>query len=250
MALQKYTVDKSTVGGMNMLLYGNQGVGKTVFAAGAQDVPDMADVLFLNVEGGLMSIADRADITAADLDKPQDLEDLFWDLSEGKNGLEGFQTLVIDSLTELQNVDLDARADQNPGKMKGQRSLENFGNSTAFFQRVLRQFRDLSTLNVILTALPDTKYSDENQSQPTEVRPAGTPKMINSVMGYQDFVWYYYIRSSGERAILTQNTGVYRAKTRGMRFAEDLGSPVIEPTLAGIYKVFAQDAAAPAKSNA
>ena len=37
--IQPYTVTKDTIASINILVYGHQGVGKTYFAAGAQDVP-------------------------------------------------------------------------------------------------------------------------------------------------------------------------------------------------------------------
>ena len=69
----KVTPEK-VVGRMKILIYGPQGVGKTYLAATAQDHPAMRDVLFLNVEGGLMTIAHRGDIMAEDTPH-QGLED-------------------------------------------------------------------------------------------------------------------------------------------------------------------------------
>src|SRR3982750_820294 len=42
----------------NMLVYGMPGVGKTVLAGSVTEIEEMAPVLFVDVEGGTMSIAD------------------------------------------------------------------------------------------------------------------------------------------------------------------------------------------------
>jgi len=52
----KVTPEK-VAGRMKILVYGPQGAGKTYLAATAQDHPAMRDVLFLSIEGGLMTVA-------------------------------------------------------------------------------------------------------------------------------------------------------------------------------------------------
>ena len=47
---------------MNLLIYGEPGVGKTVLAGSAADHPDTAPILILDVEGGVTSLRTRTDI--------------------------------------------------------------------------------------------------------------------------------------------------------------------------------------------
>lgn len=231
-------VTKDTVGGFNLLVYGPSGVGKTVFAASAQDVPAMRDVLFLDIEGGMRSVVDRADIARKKITDPDQLEKVYDVVSTGKAG--DYNTIVIDSITELQNLDMNKRAQRKGGK----KTLEMWGESTTYLGNLFRAFKDLETVNVILTALPKSRFDDET-SKLVEVGPDLTPKLSNSVMGMQDAVWYLYTREVKDvgnvRSLLTQPKGAYRAKTRGVQFAAALGDRVDNPTMAAIYEVFAND---------
>src|SRR5690606_19997892 len=47
---------------LKMLLYGAYGAGKTVFAGTSQDVSQMRNVLYIDAEGGTLSLQDRDDI--------------------------------------------------------------------------------------------------------------------------------------------------------------------------------------------
>src|SRR4051812_41658125 len=47
-------VDRSPY--INMLLYGNSGVGKTRLSGSAVEVPELSPVLFVDIEGGLLTL--------------------------------------------------------------------------------------------------------------------------------------------------------------------------------------------------
>lgn len=236
---QPYKVDQRSVGGLNILIYGYEGVGKTALAATAQDVPQMRDILFLNIEGGLKTIADRGDIAALDIRSSKDVENVFWALQSGSDGFGRFKTVVIDSITELQTIDLEERA---KARKDGKVTLDMYGDSTAYLKKMFRWYRDLPH-NVILTALPKRLFSENTEtSEPIEVMPSLTDKLAVSVMGYMDCVWYMYIRELKggdiQRNILTQKRGPYRAKTRGINFAERLGGNIENPNMKNIYDIF------------
>lgn len=242
-AMGLYTVTPDKIQGINMLIYGYQGVGKTMFAAGAQDHPKMRDVLFLNIEGGLMTVAKRNDIMAIDVTSTEQIEQIFWMLKAGEKPLDKVRTVVIDSVTELQTLNLE----QISQRRKSGTDLitrEDYMKSTTTLKRLLRMYRDLP-INVIYNALPK-EQRETDDGPPSSVIPSLTASLAQSVMGYMDLVWYMWQteQTIGEgdaqkrvkvRKMLTQDQGIYRGKTRGPQFAESLGLVVENPSLPEIY---------------
>ncbi len=115
-------------GWFKVIVYGERGSGKTFFAASAQDIPEMNDVLFADAEAGTESISDR-NMTLVKLRNYRDVEDLrkflqlharFRDAGDmanldkletqelggaGRNpdgSVRRFRTVILDSVTMLQ----------------------------------------------------------------------------------------------------------------------------------------------------
>jgi phage nucleotide-binding protein len=223
----------------NILVYGDQGVGKTMFAGTAMDHPDLGEVLFCNVEGGLMTVAGRRPkVVDIGFDKDgnstnrvfDDLEEVAEAIASRKPGYEKVGTVVIDSGTELQARDLEFIT-------KGDMSeWQDYGKNTTRMRRVFRRFRDLR-VNVIITALVRrTEAEKDGKTKLVEVRPAFTKGVGESVMGFVDFVWFLYQdKETGERLMLTQPKGVTKAKTRGLAYSNLIGEIVKNPTIPDLY---------------
>lgn len=236
---------------VNLMIYADPGAGKTTLAAMANEHPAMREVLFANVEGGLLSVTGQG-IHAIDINSVDDLEALYWELVKGKEGSLGhIRTVVIDSGSEVQSLNLEEIvAEEIEEDEKGKRYsqddiwLSDYGRSTAQLKRVFRWFRDLDC-HLIITALAKTIMPPQPQGRgkgmsqslakqpdrdPKSVDPLFTEKLGNAVKGYVDFVWYIYEDSNEdgdpERWILTQRQGPIFAKTRGARFRTALGPHV------------------------
>lgn len=245
---------------LNILLYGRPGVGKTTFAAGAQDHPAMADVLFLNVEGGMLSVAGRGDINKIDIKSSNVLEEIFWDLIKKDVDYARYKTIVLDSGSEAQNMGLEhivrdaIDSPENKAKVTSKQRddpdriyLEDYGKSNAQLTRMFRWFRD-APIHFIMTALPKPVYpkgASENVA-PDEIVPSFTAKLAESAQGFMDFVWYMYLDKDGERWLLTRDKLPYRGKTRGPRFAEAMGERVQDPNLPALYDLFLEKESGPA----
>lgn len=250
-----YRVTPASVKGkMNILLYGRQGVGKTILAATAQDHEDMKDVLFLNTDRGLVSIASRNDIDADDIESTEQLEQIFWKIINKDPEYTKYRTVVIDSINELQEINLLERVQESITKKgaQGKRSVderyqEDYGKSTAMLHRIFRMFRD-APVNVILIGLSKEIHSPNDVDKklgPIEILPALTPKLGNALMGAVDFVWFLTAKEDAKtsgvtRYLLTRDSGVYRAKTRGIKFAEALGLYVTNPNLSELYNLYVE----------
>lgn len=247
--LEIYPVKKSKNICFNTIVYGEPGSGKTHFAASAQDHPAMANVLFLNIEGGLLTVVDRGDIQAVDVRSVDQLEEAYWALQSGENGLDKIRTVVIDSGTELQTLSLESIANaakqRNPNKREDVDTFEqrDYLKSTNSLKRILRYFRDMDK-NVIITALPKYVYPKGGEEQePTECMPSFTSKLSTSLQGYVDNVWYlHYDKEKDKRYLVTQPRGIYKAKTRGAVFSEKLGAYVENPTMPAIYNLLTEGA--------
>ena len=257
---------------INLLVYGLPGVGKTSFAAQANEHPEMSPALFLDLEGGTLSIANRGDVDSIRITGSKDFEDVLTAVASGSSEVAEYRTLVIDSGSMLAKTVLGEWTRRNheravkksrgdPDRTQDDIQLEDYGKMTAQMRRLFAWARELP-VHVIMTSLakftmPDSEGSKANPG-PIDVCPDFTAGLQTSVMGMMDFVWYYYLyeekvkdakgKETGEtithRAMLTETQGVFRAKTRGARFAEAVRANhpkrqprLIDPYLPSVYDV-------------
>src|SRR5687767_15519909 len=91
---------------INMLVYGQYGVGKTLLAGSADEVPELRKVLMLDIEGGKLTLRHTYPnvevVRIADWNK---LADVYDELRAGLHTQ--YNTVIIDSLTEAQVFNLD-----------------------------------------------------------------------------------------------------------------------------------------------
>lgn len=238
---------------MNILIYGDPGSGKTHLAGSAQDHPDMANVHVFNIDGGIMTLADRGDIRASDISSLDQLEQELYKLAARDKEYEGVKTVVIDNVTELQTLNLEAIIRGALAKGRKNATLDDvwvddYGVSGKQLARILRGFRDLPLNKVYIAHKMDKMRKGTQVIE--ESRPKLTAQLCTAVTGYMDFVWHLYVSTlpvpdgtggstlETHRYLLTQPYNNFMAKTRGTRFAEALGTVVQDPSLAQIYETY------------
>lgn len=212
-----------------VLLYSDPGVGKTT-AAALSPKP-----LIINCEGGTLCLNKfkdfhkKLDIQTFRPDSIKELQEIFWYLKSGQHDR---QTVVLDSLSEIQRMSMDEILADPKRDDKFDRDtpiLQDYGKNTQQLRKLVRAFRDLP-MNVVFTCLASERKDETDGS--VKVMPDLTPKLASDVMGYVDVVGYMFVsEEKGVRKLLTQPKGKYMAKDRSGK----LGTGLLEPTMFHVF---------------
>jgi hypothetical protein len=124
--------------GIKCLIYGLSGAGKTTLAASAPRP------IIASAESGTLSIA-KHNITMAEIKSYADLLE-FYNWAKGSASASGYDTLYIDSLSEIYERILA----EEKGKTKDPRKA--YGEMADQMITLVKSFRDLPGLNVCFTA--------------------------------------------------------------------------------------------------
>jgi len=210
-----------------VLLYSDPGIGKTTCAA-LSPKP-----LIVNCEGGTLCLDkfkgfyEALDIKVIRPDTIEDIQNIFWYLKSGDHDRE---TVILDSLGEIQKMSMDEilrNPRRDPKHDADTPILQDYGKNTQQMRKLIRAFRDLP-MNVVFTCL-SSEIKDENDGS-VKVGPNLTPKLAIDTMGYVDVVGYMYSKD-GTRRLLTQPKGKFMAKDRSGK----LGNGMEDPTMFSIF---------------
>lgn len=248
MTVQSDVLTPATLGGLeissvveqaeyfNMLVYGDSGVGKTVLAGSSFAVPEMSPVIFLDIEGGTLSLKSKyPEVEKVRISSWAHLSAVFNDLKANPNK---YKTVVLDSVSELQQLGMDEimyRAVKKAEEEGDERdpdlpSIGEHGKSNERMKKVIRHFRDLP-MNTIFTAL---ERIDVDKKGRKHIKPLLSPKLSDQITGWLDVVVYMYKKEiDGEikRVLCTEATDEVTAKDR----SDNLPPYLPDPTMATIY---------------
>lgn len=220
---------------INMLVYGESGIGKTRLAGSADAVPALRRILLIDVEGGTLSLRDTyPDVETVRVKSWAAMQDVYDALYSGQHD---FTTLVVDSLTEVQKMSMDGimrrlveehenRSEEVPGLREWNINLEQT-------RKFVRAFRDLP-MNTIFTAL--LKTDKNNRTGAIKRKPSLSGKLADEVSGFLDIVAYLYAKEiDGEqrRILLCGQTEDTVAKDR----SNNLPITIEEPVMAKIWQL-------------
>ena len=227
---------------LNFLVYGDSGIGKTYLCGSADEVPEMRPVLMIDFEGGTESIVRSfPDIQQVRVENWKQMQAVYDELHAGKTG---FNTVILDSLTEIQKFNMYSIMEElvadKPEREIDVPSMREWGRNLEQMRKFVRAFRDLP-MNSIFTALKEDKKNDKTGMVTT--RPSLSGKLADEVAAFLDIVAYYYTRPvEGEetRLLLTKKTETVIAKDRTSQLPEVM----MAPTMAEIYEHIDKDRSA------
>jgi phage nucleotide-binding protein len=235
---------KDTIGGLkietvsdipdfiNMMVYGDPGVGKTTLMGSAVDVPELQPVLFIDIEGGVLSLRKKyPSARRVRLKSWVEMQAVYDDLRRGSE----FKTVIVDTLTETQKFSMLEIMKQVVAKDSERDSevpsIREWGKNGEQIRRLVRALRDLP-INSFFTAFAAEETTDSGIV--TKVKPALSGKLSAEVAGFVDIVAYYYVKivdGVPQRLLLTASNGKHIVKDR----SDNLPAVVIQPTMKTIY---------------
>jgi phage nucleotide-binding protein len=223
---------------LNLLVYGEPGAGKTWLGGTACDSPLTGPVLLLDVEGGAVTLRHRKDLDVIKVRSMKEIQTVQNEIFKATDPY--YRTVIIDSLTELQKLDMrtvqELEYNKNPDKVdKEVPSQRAWGKSGERMRAIIRDYRDLP-VHIIATCLVATEFDEVNGG--SNYYPSLPGKLRGDVPGYFDVVGFLKAeeqRVKGE-SIVTRTLQV--AKTRRV-IAKDrtsaLGNLLTNPTIPDMW---------------
>lgn len=219
---------------INILIYGDSGVGKTTLAGSADLIPEMRKVLVVDIEGGLLSIKDKyPDVNSVRVKTWDDMQRVYEALRDQQHG---YQTVIVDSLSEAQKMSMDLimkkLVEQHEERNEDVAGIREWNINIEQTRKFVRAFRDLP-ITTIFTALARTDINKMTGAQKT--KPALSGKVADEVAAFLDIVGYLYpkdVEGENKRLLLCTATQGNVAKDRTGK----LPQVIFDPTMLDIWK--------------
>lgn len=256
---------------LDLMVFGGYGAGKTTLASTALEVPGMADVLYLDVEGGTLVLPDGVDLIparsweeasrvkeflrlhcrardAGDLKKLAALESQLRGEEVAPGEAKQYHTFVVDSLSELHThlmymilgIDYETQAlDIEPEGAEG----KDWQTANELMLLFVRTLRDLP-MNIILICGEQEVEVGKGDNKKISIRPALPGKLATKVQGFLQAVGYLETayntqeKSTMRRLWLQSGHPRFQAKMRLPREIQHLAPKYLDdPTLGALMDI-------------
>ncbi len=167
------------------LIYGASWSWKTSFGWTAENV------LFASSENGLLSIADKAP-AFMEINSLQNLIELRDFLQKWEHK---FETLVIDSITEISDI---IKADIEKRTWKGMQ-IQDWGELGREVEKIIKDIKEID-INVIVIA---QEMTEKDSDKIAKIVPSLYWKSATKIAYYMDIVWYIFIDKEWIRHMMT-----------------------------------------------
>lgn len=222
------------LGGLQVLVYGDTGVGKTTFAASAYRHPDLRRVGILDTDVGLTSISHWTDpgLVFASVESSTGIQEVALGAIANKPPYDEFRTWVVDSLSKWVTEDMRGISEREYSRAPGKRGhvdavqIQDYKEMTARISRLSDGLK-ATKRNVIFTAAVADVGATADNPNFTERRPHMPNAIWKDIAYKMDCIWFIFRRPDGSinmltRSVVLPNGGTVQAKTRNTRFAEAL----------------------------
>lgn len=246
----RLTKAKDQAAKTNMLIYGDPGVGKTRLLGSSDAVPEMRKVLEIDIngDGGGLTLRDTfPNVDVVQVTKFVQLQNVYNALFAGGHG---YNTVCIDTLTELQKLNMtDVMKDlvaRDPARNEYVPDRREWGISSEMVRRLIHAFKNLPVHTIFTAHVKE----DEDQSTGIIVKRPDLPgKLARQVSGFFDLVLYMYAKEVRievkdepklveKRLILSKGTsGKITAKDRFNRLPKIWEVPENEPAMPKMYQL-------------
>ena len=219
---------------VNMLIYGESGVGKTRLSGSSDAVPLMRRVLLIDIEGGTLTLRDTyPDVETVRIKTWNEMRAVYDELYVNPT----YNTIIIDSLTELQKISMDQimrrLVEEHEERDADVPGIREWNINLEQTRKFVRAFRDLP-VNTIFTALAK---SDKNmRTGSVRRKPSLSGKVADEVAGFLDIVVYLYakeVEGENKRVLQCGQTEETVAKDR----TNNLPLTILEPTMDKIWAI-------------
>lgn len=205
---------------VNICLYGEPGIGKTVLACKGPGVLEVQ--CEKNAALPLMLHEETKNVPVIDiLDNSRKIMDLYWELKKGERP--EIKTVVIDTISELQSKNLSEiwKAEEAKGKRpEGVPYQPDYRVNTEYLREVILNYCDLDR-NVIFVA-----HETEEKNEQTGVsltRPMFTPRLASAMFATCDVMAYMTMDVNAIKGTQTRMLRV--TPTKGIKAKDRLGLP-------------------------
>jgi hypothetical protein len=233
--------------GLNILIYGEAGIGKTWLAGSAHEVPTMRNLMYVDAEAGRNTLDEYfPGITILNTNNWYQYEDIYNGLYAGGHD---YRTVVLDSISEILEHCKEAVMEEMKTKPDNEDrdpdvpSVREWGIILTRMLRLVRRFKDLKLkgINVIFVA-----HAEQVKTKSGAIKwmPLVNGKFQMKLPQIPDMVGWVYMTSlaDGEepvRVMLTQQSDKAVAKTRGVKdMPRNVGveEPLTMKTIMGYYE--------------
>jgi|MudIll2142460700_1097286.scaffolds.fasta_scaffold00005_50 hypothetical protein len=188
---------------LKMLVYGDSGVGKTVFASG------FPKPFVIASEEGLLSVAGQ-DVDYVSITSWAQLEEIYLHLLKTESK-KTYQSVVVDSFTTLQQLALAYVLEQNGRQFPEQR---DWGMLLELMRRFMRQMADLP-YHIVFICLSGTEKDDLTGI--VREKPSIVGRMAAEAPAYVDVVMHLTVemnRKGGEVSVT--RFGIFQPSSRAV----------------------------------